>query len=144
LFICGCGWASLDACINNIALAAFKHFNTLIHTSLWETVLSKLGSQLLMDLYLFIPSDAKNTTACCLSFVQPSSEVVIFTLCSLGKNKLQLNHTCSMSLHVTLSYSMTRSHLCCQSCNKNIPILLLLFKSPLYFLWISVKATSLV
>jgi hypothetical protein len=62
----------------------------------------------------FIP---KPTIACCLSLVQTSSGAVIFMPCSLGTDKLQLNHTCSM----------TRPQQCCQSYNENIPILLLFF-----------------
>jgi hypothetical protein len=53
LFVCGCGWASLPVCINDTGSAAFKHFDPLVHTSLWQTVLSILGSQLSMNLCTF-------------------------------------------------------------------------------------------
>jgi hypothetical protein len=46
LFICGCGWAPQPVCINNNGSAFFKHFDTLVHTSVRQTVLSVLGSQL--------------------------------------------------------------------------------------------------
>jgi hypothetical protein len=46
-------WAVQPVCINNTGSAAFKHFNPLIHTSLWQIVLSIPGSQLSMDLCSF-------------------------------------------------------------------------------------------
>lgn len=101
LFVCGYGWAFLPVCINNTNSAVFKHFNPLVHMSQWWTVLI-LGSQLLKDLCPFIPSDTKNCiiciTTCCLSLVQTASAAVIFMSCSLCINRLQMNHTRSMSL----------------------------------------------
>jgi hypothetical protein len=84
LFVCGCGWVSLPVCINSTSPAAFKHFDSLIHTSLWQTVLSILGNQLSMDLYPFIPSDTKNSqlhVACpwCKFVVEQSSLHHIWT-----------------------------------------------------------------
>jgi hypothetical protein len=85
-------------CINNTGSAAFKHFDPLVHTSLWQTVLSILGGQLKMDLCLFHSfRHQERTIVGCLSLVQTSSGAVIFATCSLGTNGLQLNHTCSMS-----------------------------------------------
>jgi hypothetical protein len=39
LFVCVCAWASLPMCINNTGSVAFKYFNPLVHSSLWQKVL---------------------------------------------------------------------------------------------------------
>jgi hypothetical protein len=70
LFVCGCGWASLPVCINNTDSADFKHFDPLVHTPLWQTVLSMLGSQLSMDL-------------CPLSFLQTQKTKIKRLYCVL-------------------------------------------------------------
>jgi hypothetical protein len=44
---------SLSVCINNTGMTAFKYSDLLQHTSLWQVVLSILGSQLLIDLHPF-------------------------------------------------------------------------------------------
>jgi hypothetical protein len=46
-------WAFLSVCINNIVSAAFKNVDPFVHTSLCQTVLSKLGNQLSLNLCRF-------------------------------------------------------------------------------------------
>jgi hypothetical protein len=69
-------------------VAAFKHFNPLAYTALWQTVLSIHGSQLPMDLCLFHSYIHQNTYCyiLLLSLVQTTSEEVIFTPCSISTN----------------------------------------------------------
>jgi hypothetical protein len=98
---CVCAWA-LSVCISNTDSAAFKYFDQLVHTSLWLTVLSVLG-----------------TIACFLSLVQASSGAAIFTPRSLGVNgQPRTNESHSQCHHLTLSYSMTRPQQCCQYTTK--------------------------
>lgn len=81
----------------------------------------------------FIASDTKVcAVACCLYLVQTCSGAVICTPWSLVEDSWTILAACHC---LTLSYSVPKCQHCCQSYNKNIPILALLFKSPLYISW---------
>jgi hypothetical protein len=90
-------WMGVLTCVrNNISLAAFKHFDPLVHTSLWQTFLHTWQPIVDGSLPLSFLHTSRNAVACCLSLVQTSSGAVIFTPCLLGANGVQLNHTRSM------------------------------------------------
>jgi hypothetical protein len=127
LFICGFGWVSWPVCINT-GLAAFKHFDPLIHTSLWQTVLSTLGSQLSVGLCPFHSFRHQKLHHCILLVLGAKPLVEQSSLHHAHSAQTDYNWTTlAESHHLTLSYSMTRPQQRCQSCNENIPILPLLF-----------------
>jgi hypothetical protein len=97
-----CSCVDVDGCpclsaSTTLIRLLFKHFYSLVHTSLWQTVLSILGSQL-MGLGPFHAFRHKKMHCCMLLVLGAvSSGTVIFTPCLLGTNGLYLNHTRSTS-----------------------------------------------
>jgi hypothetical protein len=79
--------------------AAFKHFDPLLHTSLWKNSSVHIFQPFVIDFCPFYSSrqKKKDTIARCLSWVKISSAAIIFTPYTLGINRLQLNHTHTMS-----------------------------------------------
>jgi hypothetical protein len=129
-FHCGCGWASLRVCIGSTDSAAFKHFGPLVHTSLWQTVLSILSRELSW-ISTFFHFFVHQETHCCTFLVVDALEESL--LCHAHLAQMDCNWTALAVCHrLILSYNMTRTRQCCQSYNENVPIVPFLFEFRFY------------